>query len=83
MLRVFTAAHCPSHGRTLLLLAALARQRPNLPVELVDLDEPDAEGPLFVIGTPTFVWNNRVLFLGNPAEGDLLARLAEVEGIDL
>ena len=80
MLRVFTASHCPGHSRTRRLVAALARQRPHLPLELVDLDEPEAERPSFVIGTPTFVWGNRILFLGNPAEGDLLARLDALEG---
>lgn len=80
MLRVYTAAHCPAYARTNRLVAALVRQRPNLPVELVDLDEPDTEHPVFVIGTPTFAWDNRVLFLGNPTEGDLLARLDELQG---
>lgn len=80
MLRVYTAAHCPGHLRTRLLVAALVRQRPHLSVELVDLDEPDMERPPFVIGTPTFVWGNRILFLGNPAEVELLARLDEVQG---
>jgi hypothetical protein len=58
---------------------ALIRQRPHLPVELVDLDDPGTEHPSFVVGTPTFVWDNRILFLGNPAEVELLARLDEVQ----
>ncbi|MGH2537076.1 MAG: hypothetical protein ACRDHL_06760 [Candidatus Promineifilaceae bacterium] len=78
MLRVFTASHCPGHARTRLLVAALARRLPGLALELVDLDAADAEQPAFVVGTPTFVWGNQVLFLGNPAEGELLARLAQL-----
>jgi hypothetical protein len=50
-----------------------------MPLELVDLDAPDAEHPSFVVGTPTFVWNNQLLFLGNRAEADLLARLEELQ----
>lgn len=79
MLRVFTAAHCPSFGRTHSLVRALARRLPDLPLELVDLDAPDAERPPFVVGTPTFVWGNQLLFLGNPAEGDLLAKVEELQ----
>lgn len=79
MLRVYTASHCPGRLRTRLLVAALIRQRPHLPVDLVDLDEPNTEGPSFVIGTPTFAWGDRILFLGNPTEPELIARLDEVQ----
>jgi hypothetical protein len=80
MLRVYTAAHCPGHGRTRRLIGELLRQRPHLPLEVIDLDEPNTEQPAFVIGTPTFTWGNRILFLGNPAEEELLARLDEMQG---
>jgi hypothetical protein len=80
MLRVYTAAHCPAYPRTCLLVAALVRKRPHLPLELVDLDDPNTEHPSFVVGTQTFVWDNRILFLGNPTEIELLARLDEAQG---
>lgn len=78
MLRVYTAIHCPGHIRTRLVVAELLRQQPDLGVELIDLDKPDAERPSFVFGTPTFVWDNQILFLGNPTAEDLMARLDEV-----
>jgi hypothetical protein len=45
-------------------------------VEIINLDEPGSEIPAFIVGTPTFVWNNRVIFLGNPTLPELLARLS-------
>lgn len=80
MLRVYTAAHCPGHARTRLLVAEMLRQQPDLRVELIDLDKLDTERPSFVFGTPTFVWDNQILFLGNPTKEDLAARLDEVQG---
>lgn len=75
MLRIYTAAHCPSHDRTHYLVDKLRRQRPHLAIEVIDLDGPNAEQPTFVIGTPTFTWDNRIIFWGNPAGDELLAQL--------
>jgi hypothetical protein len=74
-LQVYTAAHCLTRSYTHQLLAQLAQQKPALNVEIIDLDEPGSEIPAFIIGAPTFVWNNRVIFLGNPTLPQLLARL--------
>lgn len=73
MLWVYTASHCPGNRRTQHLVAKLSQHRPHFPIQVVNLDDTAAEQPSFVIGTPTFVWDNRVLFLGNPHERELLA----------
>jgi hypothetical protein len=73
-LQVYTATHCLTRSHTLHLLAQLAEQKPSLHVEVIDLDQPESETPSFIIGTPTFVWDNRVIFLGNPSLPELLAR---------
>ena len=47
-------------------------QRPTYPVELVELEQPDAVKPDFVFGTPTYVLGERIVSLGNPALATLL-----------
>jgi hypothetical protein len=73
-LQVYTATHCLTRSHTLDLLAQLVQQKPGLDVEVIDLDEPESEIPSFIIGTPTFVWDDRVIFLGNPSLPELLTR---------
>jgi len=71
-LRVYVSASCFICDRTRELVAELCAQRPACPVELVDLDQPDAEKPAFVFGTPTYVLGERIVSLGNPALATLL-----------
>jgi hypothetical protein len=77
LLRVYMSAHCLTGSRTRQLLAELAEHQPAVPVEVIDVGDVEAEVPSFIIGTPTFVWNNRVVFLGNPTLAELLARIRE------
>jgi hypothetical protein len=71
-LRVYISAGCFVCERTRQLVAELRAQRPAYPVELVDLDQPDAVKPSFVFGTPTYVLGDRIVSLGNPALTTLL-----------
>ncbi len=71
-LRVYVSAGCFLCDRTRQLVAEVREQRPAYPVELVDLDQPDAVKPDFVFGTPTYVLGERIVSLGNPALATLL-----------
>lgn len=80
MLRIYVSAHCPSCGMALHLAGQVQVQRPCLPLEVIDVDVPDLDVPDYIIGTPIYTWNNRVLFLGNPSEAELLERLEVLYG---
>ena len=75
MLTIYTATHCPVYPRTCQLVAQWRQQCPQLPLHVVNLDEPDVEWPSFVIGTPTYVWQGQVIFLGNPSFTELLQQV--------
>lgn len=74
-LRVYVSASCLVCERTYELIAELRTQRPDYPVELVDLDQADALKPAFVFGTPTYVLGEQIVSLGNPALGTLIEQL--------
>jgi hypothetical protein len=81
MLTVYTATHCPVHARTRKLVARLNQRHPQISVQVVNLDDPDTERPASVIGTPTYMWNGQIIFLGNPSESDLLFQLSKIEAL--
>ena len=83
LLRVYISTGCIVCERTRQILANLYRLRPCYPVELIDLDQPEAFKPAFVFGTPTYVLGERIISLGNPALPTLLDLLdAELADAD-
>lgn len=81
MLTVYTATHCPAYGRTWNLVAQLHQQYPQMPLQVINLEDPTIEWPVFVIGTPTYVWNGQVIFMGNPSKSDLLSQLSRMQAV--
>jgi hypothetical protein len=81
MLTVYTATHCPVYTRTWSLVAQLNQHHPRIPVQVINLDDPSIEWPSFIIGTPTYMWNEQVIFLGNPSETDLICELSKIQAI--
>ena len=81
MLTIYTATHCPVYSRTWNLVARLHQHHPRIPMQVINLDDPNIEWPSFVIGTPTYVWNGRVIFLGNPSETDLISHLSRIQAV--
>lgn len=77
MLRIYTARHCPTHERTRQLAVFLQSRFPLVRVQLINTDSLDVKIPDFVYSTPTYVWNERVIFLGNPSEQALMERLGQ------
>jgi hypothetical protein len=82
MLRIYISQHCYGYDIARLRAARLRRHRPEVPVAVVDVDEPGIEVPAKVIGTPIYTWNDRIVFMGNPSEEELLARVAGLHGRD-
>lgn len=73
MLRIYVADDCPGSRATLHIIENLRHQIPDLLIEIVNLSKSKVQSPPFVFGTPFYTWNDRVLFLGNPDEQELLA----------
>ena len=71
-LRVYISASCMVCDRTCQLVAQVRDRRPTYPVDLVDLDQPEAVKPVFIFGTPTYMLGERIISLGNPALQTLL-----------
>lgn len=79
MLRIYVSAHCHGCATALRLADRVRASRPDVPLLVVNVDVPGANVPSWVIGTPLYAWNDRVLFLGNPSEMELLARIADYD----
>lgn len=63
------------------VLAELAAVRYScVTVRVVDLDEELAPLPEFIVAVPTYVFEGRVIWLGNPSPEELFARLGEAAG---
>jgi hypothetical protein len=75
MLHIYISAHCNGCATAQRLAERVQTQRPDVPMAVVDVDESAVNIPGYVIGTPFYTWNDRVLFMGNPSETELLERL--------
>ncbi len=74
-LRVVVSAGCATCRFALKLVESVHRLRPRQPVEVIDLDDRGVPVPAGVIGTPTYLLGERVVWLGNPTLDELLATL--------
>ncbi len=75
MLKIYVSAHCLGCNTARQRAEQLRTLRPEVPVTLVNVEAPDADVPRKVIGTPIYTWNDRVVFMGNPSEQELLDRV--------
>ncbi len=75
MLRVYVAADCPGSPTARRHARWLCEQAPEIPVEVIDIGVAGVVVPPPVFGTPTYTWDGRVIFLGNPSAQELLARV--------
>ena len=71
VLKIFIVTGCRGCQQTLALADWLRQEAPRLVVEVVDLAlDPDASsGKVFAV--PTYVDDNRQIFIGNPSEEEL------------
>ncbi len=75
MLKIYVSAHCLGCSTARERAQRLGTLRPEVPMELVDVEAPNADVPRKVIGTPIYTWNDRIVFMGNPSEQELLERV--------
>jgi hypothetical protein len=75
MLYVYVSTHCVGCRQALSLVEWLCEQRPCIPVRVVDVDAEGDALPREVIGTPMYLWDRQVLFMGNPTHDELLRRV--------
>lgn len=59
------------------LAAEMSRRYPSLQIDLINLSDPDTICPEDVFAVPTFLYNDRLIFLGNPSQQELDAFLQE------
>ena len=78
VLKVFVSTGCRGCKRALELVAWLRTIRPDLIIEIIDLaKQPDA-GLGLVFAVPTYVYDSKPIFLGNPSPQELQKRLGEL-----
>ncbi len=66
VLKIFVTNHCPGCAEAQVTATRIKQDYPHLAVELIDLDDPQANIPEAVFATPTYMLNNRIVSLGNP-----------------
>ncbi|MCH8310394.1 MAG: thioredoxin family protein [Chloroflexi bacterium] len=71
VLKIFVLTGCRGCNEALALADWLRQQAPQLMVEVVDLavDPEASRGTVFAV--PTYVYNNRQIFIGNPSKEEL------------
>ncbi len=75
MLRIYISAHCTGCTTARRLAEQVRTERPDVPLAVIDFDDPTVEVPANVIGTPIYTWQDRVVFMGNPSAVELLQRV--------
>lgn len=75
MLRVYVADDCLGSLTARRHTLWLHENAPEIPVEIIDIGAPGIDVPQMVFGTPTYTWNDHILFLGNPSTQELLERV--------
>jgi hypothetical protein len=80
MLHVYVSSHCIGCDTARRLADRIRIQCPDIPVLVVDVDQPEAEVPAKIFGTPMYTWDDHVLFLGNPSEVELMERIGVLYG---
>ena len=74
-LEVYVGRHCLNCADALRLAEEAAARFPHLVVRLIDLEREATPPPEGVVAVPTYVFDGRVVALGNPDPEELFARL--------
>ena len=70
-LEIYVADGCPTCAETIKLVKAMTNRYANVDVDLINLSNPDTICPDDVFAVPTFRYNKRIIFLGNPSLQEL------------
>ncbi len=76
LLEVYVANHCFGCGEALKLATEISQSLPHLQVKVRNLEEMAENDLPEVIATPSYFFNGRRLFLGNPRLEELVAKIA-------
>ena len=79
VLKVFVSAGCYGCDKALEMAALAKKLKPMLKTEVIDLSEQPDAGTGTVFAVPTYVYNNRPLFLGNPSPQEFQAWLDHLD----
>ena len=82
MLYIYVTSHCSGCDTARKRAASLQAIRPDVALDVIDVDEPGADVPAQVIGTPMYFWNNRVVFWGNASMAELLDLVTNLQAMN-
>lgn len=80
-LEIYVADDCPICTETVNLANIIVNRYANLDVDLINLNNPDTICPDNVFAVPTFIYNERIVFLGNPSLQELDAYFWETDDL--
>lgn len=66
-LKIFVAEDCPNCATAREIAEHIEQEYPNCRLEVIDIADKQAAVPDAVFATPTFMLNDRIVSLGNPA----------------
>ncbi len=66
-LKIFIAEDCPNCVEARNIAARIEQNYPEFPIEVIDIGDKQATVPEAVFATPTFMLDERIVSLGNPA----------------
>jgi hypothetical protein len=75
-LQVLISPTCAGCARARTLASEIAERRPDLLVEVIDVDAPGWQPPAVFSGTPMYLLDGEVVSYGNPRLADLEAAVA-------
>lgn len=70
-LAIYISDDCPTCAETKGLARAVSERYPDLDVNLINLSHSGVEWPEKVFAVPTYVCDDRIIFLGNPSLKEL------------
>ncbi len=76
-LEAYVSESCFGCDEARAIAEEMSTRFPNLHVEVINLDEPEAERPPAVFAVPTFLLNGELLWLGNPPRDEAVRQIAE------
>jgi hypothetical protein len=78
-LHVYVTETCWACQEARSIVAEVKSQFPDMEIELRDLN--DERRPSQVFATPTYILDERTIFLGNPTRNELIQKLESAGGI--
>jgi hypothetical protein len=75
-LQIYISDNCSTCLETKNLVDIIKKRFTKLDVDLINLSHPGVHSPDKVFAVPTYIYNDRVIFLGNPSIQELDAYLS-------